>query len=426
MLSLLEIQKLQFGDKARAEKELKDFFLANYAEPTSKVAINTKPESLNSLNGIVSFANGEEYFFKTHVEENEQLAEYYNASLLQDAGYPVLRPRKLETAPGQQLVLYEIVTLPTLFDEAKSAEDKALATGGKLDDQAKTLIALNGELDKKVFECHKNTLDKEKKPTPGAPIHQLFGHRLAPDGRIDIFYKNKSTELGEQEISFQQLLNLRWTINGTTYGHTLGELIQRAREQMSIDRPVATAVGHGDAHNGNVFVDYPGQQLLYFDPAFAGRHDPILDLTKPIFHNVFARWMYFPEQVNDEFEIAMLLENDTVDISHSYRPSLLRQAFLETKLKYALHPLLRHLRENGILAPDWQDYLRSALLCCPLLTVNLFAPSNPNGTLSEKYSPKIKLLGLVMAISAGSTASTANKVNKSDNLHQMFTSIFEF
>jgi len=100
----------------------------------------------------------------------------------------------------------------------------------------------------------------------------------------------------------------------------------------------------------------------------------------------------------------------------------LREEILLSKLKNVLKPLLQHLRENKLLSPDWQQYLRSALLCCPLLTVNLFAESNPSGTLAEKYSTKIKWLGFVMTMTA---ASAASKVNESDTIHRMFSQIFE-
>jgi hypothetical protein len=422
MLSLLEIQKLQFGDKDRAESELSAFFAANQGRDIQHVTINTKPESLNSLNGIVTFASGEKYFFKTHVEENERLAEYYNANLLQEAGYPVLRPNRLETSPGQQLALYEIVTLPTLFDEIKQAEDECLAASNQLDDKSRTLIKLNDDLDKIVHSCHKETLDLAEKSTATAPIHQLFSHRLASDGRLSLFYKGKSLTLAEQVIPFEKLASLKWTINDTTYDDSLAECISRAQDLLNFERPVVSVVGHGDAHNGNVFVDYESKKLLYFDPAFAGRHDPILDLTKPIFHNVFARWMYFPEQVNAEFDISWKISDDRIEISHSYTPSKIREEILRSKLRHSLHPLLGHLAGKQRLPATWSQYLRSALMCCPLLTVNLLAASNSSGNLSEKYSEKIKLLGFIMSITAGSQSS---KINQSDILQRMFAEIFE-
>ena len=370
--TLLEIQKLQFADKAAAEAALLQFLQINYDPAVRSASINTKPESLNSLNGIVELQSGSRYFFKTHTEENEQLSDYYNSQMLSDAGYPMLQPTQIQHKPGQQIALYEVVTLPTLFDEIKKAED-VLLQSGRITDEARQLLRMNEELDGKVFDCYKQTLDTQTQDTSNAPIHQLFSHRMALGGRIDLFYTGKNVLLDDRQFAFAELANLSWTINSVEYAQPLSVLVEQARDVFKENSASISVVGHGDAHNGNLFVDYDKQRLSYFDPAFAGRHSPFLDLVKPLFHNVFARWMYFPDSVSEEFEITFKVDSGSIAVEHNFQPSEIRKQFFTSKITNTLIPLIQHLEKRHALPADWKQQMRSALFCCPFLTVNLFA-----------------------------------------------------
>jgi hypothetical protein len=73
--------------------------------------------------------------------------------------------------------------------------------------------------------------------------------------------------------------------------------------------------------------------------------------------------------------------------------SAIRQAIWETKIEYLLKPLLVLLREHQALPPDWFDVWRLAMLCCPLLTVNLLD--------AERRPASICWLGLTQAIQIG-------------------------
>ncbi|MFN8451737.1 MAG: hypothetical protein U0521_24885 [Anaerolineae bacterium] len=92
MDTLQHIQALQFSDKAAAEALLLEFLRANY--PFDAVAVELRPlaVSLNSFNGIMTLADGSRLFFKTHIESDGVIDEYYHAALLAEAGYPVLSP----------------------------------------------------------------------------------------------------------------------------------------------------------------------------------------------------------------------------------------------------------------------------------------------------------------------------------------------
>ncbi len=439
-LDLLEIQRLQFSDTQAAERALLLFLQLHENPSITKVELRPKPESLNSMNGFITIGSAERYFFKTHVEQNEKVSEYYNADRLKEAGYPVISARQISHIPGRQLVLYEIVHHSTLFDLLKFEEDQYLrnsggstqggiscsaiddaTTSGKAISSSTTSeaplnlhnawpgmdsIAINNsqvELDRTVFEIYERTLEFTlAEHQAAAPIHQLFYHRLADDGRFGLFYSGQwLMDRDEFLVEFETLAGLRWTINGVTYPDTLQQLVERARDEL-VPGDGPSIVGHGDAHNGNLFVDESNRCLLMFDPAFAGRHNPFLDQAKPLFHNVFARWMYFPEQTGNEFQLSFDITESSINISHSFIPSPLRQNVLHSRLENVLKPTIALLRERNLLQSDWRSYLRSALFCCPLLTVNLLAPYVPNGTLAERYHGAIKLLAFSLAIEFGS------------------------
>lgn len=401
LLTLPEIQKLQFSDKSRAEEELLQFLQKHEDRSIEKIELMPKPESLNSVNGFITYAHNERYFFKSHMEENEQLSEYYNADLLIKAGYPVINAKQISRQVGKQITLYEIVSMPTLFDLVKSEEDKE--TGNEASSQlSKTLLNAQIALDKTVANIYQGTYRQTPaREQMNAPVNQLFSHRLAEDGRLGLFYRQKFLRLEEHSLSFDVLANLHWTINGVYYPQTLEEIIQQSKLLLAPQLGPAI-IGHGDTHNGNIFVDIEKQKLLMFDPAFAGIHHPLLDITKPLFHNVFAKWMYFPEQVAKEMQLTYKIAGDQIIIEHSFSPSALRTQFLQSKIHNVLVPTLNMMRQRSLSLDNWQHYLRAALFCCPFLTVNLFADYKENGTLAERYPISIKLLGLAIAVEMGS------------------------
>jgi hypothetical protein len=423
-MQLIDIQKLQFSDRTAAEAMMLAFLKKNEDPDIEHVELMPKPESLNSINGFLRYSDGELLFFKTHVEENEQLSEYYNASMLAAAGYPVIEPRQIRHRPGKQIVLYEIISFPTLFDLLKAEEDAQLS-GRTESDRSRLLLAAQAKLESKVASIYEKTLKivpAGKASDP--PVNQLFYHRLGENGRLGLFYRGKTIRLPHRELGFDQLASMSWTINGVRYAETLAQIIERSRRLLA-PRAGLTVVGHGDAHNGNIFVDLDNQTLKMFDPAFAGCHDPLLDLTKPLFHNIFARWMYYPEQTRKELDLSFSVRGGEIVIEHDFMPSGLRLLHLQAKKDNLLKPVFSMLTDgkwnmsygtNG----GWREFLRSALFCCPFLTVNLFAAQVADGTLAERYSLPVKLLGLCLAVAFGSAAHSGE-----DALSTLIDGIFE-
>ncbi len=387
------IQTMQFAQKAEAEALLKEFLRDVYSDKVVSVELRPLAVSLNSFNGFLTVEDGKRLFFKTHTEPDTVIGEYYNANQLADAGYPIIRPIFSSTEVGRQLLIYEIVDQPSVFDLAWSIE------GGN-DDLFENLKAAQEAGDNHLLELYLSTMKIQTDVEAArSPIHQLFYHRLT-GGRLNRFYgegkPDDTTEivLPSSSYSMRVVRNLRWVINGQQYDDTIDKIIQRAITVLNPAQSSVSVIGHGDAHNGNIFFQNSNTpSLLYFDPAFAGRHSPLLDLVKPIFHNVFAMWMYFPVIKANTFEIQMRHKDEVLFIEHDYVPHKVRDMFLESKLTNVIIPLMRYLLEHHMLREDWREYLKSALFCCPFLTMNLAD--------SQKFPPKIALLGLTMSVEMG-------------------------
>jgi hypothetical protein len=96
-------------------------------------------------------------------------------------------------------------------------------------------------------------------------------------------------------------------------------------------------------------------------------------------------------------KLQISLRNDgyTLHVTHNYRPSPVRQMFWQSKLTRVYRPLLALLKKQYH-PQDLADpaaYLGAALLCCPLLTLNLADRA--------RFPAEIGLLGLCWAVSAG-------------------------
>lgn len=391
---LLKIQRLQFSQRGEAEALLLSFVRETFPQ-LDVVALELRPQaiSLNSFNGFLHLSDESRLFFKTHTEQDNAISEYYNAEMLDDAGYPVVRPLYSSTSAGQQLLVYPVIESPSVFDVARALEMNRPV--------AATLQALTDAQqasDKQLFSLYEATLAwQSAEQAAKSAIHQLFYHRLT-GGRLQRFYADdKTINLPQQSIRCGQVKDVHWVINGSTYTKTLRDLIAEAITVLQPAQAEPSVIGHGDAHNGNVFYEPDG--LRYFDPAFAGRHHPLLDLVKPIFHNVFAMWMYFRDEERQNLVISQSVSGDTWDISHNYQLNAVRRMFLESKVQHVLTPTLHLLRERGWLHENWRRQIKLALMCCPLLTLDL-----------TTFPPEIALLGLSFCVQMGDESGDIRSV----------------
>jgi hypothetical protein len=395
------IQTLQFSDRGKAEALLLSFLAETFPLDIQAVELRPQAVSLNSFNGFLTLGDGRRLFFKTHTEQDNVIGEYYNAAMLHEADYPVILPVHSSTRAGQHLLIYEAIDDPSVFDVAWSIEQG---------DDVRSLPALTQaqtHADRRLYQIYLDTLAwQSADEAAAAPVHQLFWHRIT-GGRLRRFYQpgRVITLPGENETgdavpyAIQQIFSVRWTINGQRYDRTIFDLIQEATRLLEPRRAAPAIVGHGDAHNGNVFFRQHTRppSLLYFDPAFAGCHHPLLDLAKPLFHNVFAMWMYHPQIKRDETYIMAQRDQDFWTVDYEYRLPAVRHMFLRSKVEHVLIPTLVELKRREELRRDWRAYLKAALFCCPFLTLNL---AN-----EERFPPEIALLGLAMAVEMGAESA---------------------
>ena len=371
-----------------------------YAEDVVSVELRPSPVSLNSIHGFLNHADGRRYFFKTHTESDTVIAEYYRAQLIADAGYPVIQPIFQSNAVGKQLLVYEQIDDPSVFDVAWKIENDPSKHPRLLNQLS---LAQSSE-DDALFQRYLQSLHwQASKAAASAPIHQLFHHRLT-GGRYHRFYLDHvELCLPSETLTFEELRHHQWQINGQVYMDTLSDIITRCLELLKPNQAGPAIIGHGDAHNGNVFLQSnPSPNLLYFDPAFAGSHHPLLDLVKPLFHNVFAMWMYFPQEMRTRLKICSCREGNRWLIT--YRSSLppVRELFFQSKLKKVLLPILRELSHRNWLRKDWRAFFKAALACCPLLTMNLAD--------RKRFPPQIALLGFAMTMEMGAESQDTRSI----------------
>ena len=390
--SLATIQQMQFKEREKAELLLQRWLARHMNVLAESVTLTPKAVSLNSFNGFYR-SDGEEYFFKTHIEEQGILEEYYNAEQLYQAGYNIVRPLRTIHEGGQQMVIYPVVHWPVMFDLMRAVE-----VGKTEESSCDTLVSAEKHECGRLLDIYQSMFAHSTAVEHArAPIHQLFWHRLV-GGRFKSFYEGKliqypqGTYVQEGGISFNELLSLRWVINGVSQQKTLGELVERAKVVLNPAWDALTVIGHGDAHFGNVFLENQNR-FLYFDPAFAGRHSPLLDVIKPLFHNVLATWMYFPHAIAQDLQLTISRRGMTIIVEENYTLTPIRRAILQTKVEQLLRPLMVKLGTREMLPVHWKEIMQLALMCCSLLTINLLD--------GERIPPSISWLGLLLAVQTG-------------------------
>jgi hypothetical protein len=388
---LFRSQQRQFDDRHGAERLLLKFVKDNFPLNVRAVELRPSAVSLNSINGFLTLMDGCRLFFKTHTEPDSVIREFYNVDILAKAGYPLIQPLLSSVVAGRQFLIYKVVEDPTVFDVAWRIE----GNDGELAD---VLTAAQQRSDRELLDIYLRTAENQSADTAAkAPVHQLFYHRLTGPLLRNSYTPQSVFTLPECELTMGNLRQCTWNINGQRYADTLDDLIDRSIQLLNPRQEGSSVVGHGDAHNGNLFLRRDERRLIYFDPAFGGRHSPILDLAKPLFHNTFAMWMYFPAEKNNSLKLHARFDGDSLSIDHDYQIIGIRYMFFESKLDNVLLPLLRELRYQGMLQPQWRQQLKAALFCCAFLTKDLSDRS--------LFPAEIGTLGLAYAMEMGAESS---------------------
>ncbi len=452
-------KKAQAGEVEQAQLLLVEFLTDLFPLKIASVQIRRDSLSLNSVNGFIYLrepdvkTGANELFFKFHHEENEDvLKEYYNSQLLQDGGFPVEMPVYASQEVGKQVLLYQVKKAERLFDVCKRNE----FSGAEFAD----VIKAQEDFDDLSCARYLDSLHLAgQEELQEEPILQLFYNRLVDDaalplplgegrgegslsnngtikrgetsltpalsqrergqfgGRFVQFYQDKDFIFSECTINFNELKNLKWRINGIEYKETLHEAFVKAlnilspKAHLSAENKYPALVAHGDAHNGNVWFNAGNPpSLSLFDPAFAGLHIPaLLAEIKTTFHNIFAHplWLYDSVEADKNLDVSLKIKDNYVEITHNWQLSPLREAFLTSKQERIWKPLLQKLKYENLLPENWQDYMRSALFCCPSLVMNLRSYAGNNNNF---HTQKTSALGLSISMMLSSAPVNGNDV----------------
>ena len=240
--NLQQIQVLQFKDKEAANTLLKKFLNENLPLNVKEVMVRPLAVSLNSINGFIITEEDEKLFFKTHIEPQSIIDEYYNSEILAKADYPVIKPIFNSTEWGKQLLIYNFFDYPSLFNIIREVENNQRQDSDKI-------VSIQEKADQELWNIYQKTLETiDQKKNEKAPIHQLFYHRLT-GGRFTTFYQGKNLKLPQGIINFDDLAKFKWNINGVEFKHTLNELIQLAIDYLNPSKQdIPSIIGHGDAH----------------------------------------------------------------------------------------------------------------------------------------------------------------------------------
>ena len=415
MNAALDIVRIAKSDRARAE-ELALALIQSVAPQLGalSVKINESKLSLNSVNGYI-MSGTKKYFFKFHAEENEteslEKTEYYNAKILAEFGWPAVQPVFTSHKPGLQFVIYEYIDAPTAFDAYEEQELRRLKGGSYDDTRVLQLLDAERSLCEKIRNGFLNSLEQtEESEVEKASLNQLFFKRLVGTSenppRLEMYYLDKMLKLPDGDsLPFNELLKMRWVINGINYDETLAEIIAKAKELLNPakEKGAATVIGHGDDHNGNRFIingDY-----VFFDMAVAGRQPALLSFIKATAHNIFLHpfWLYEPKKLEGRLQLQMNIRDNVISVQHNWSlPELspLRLKILKLYEIEVWRPLLQELAKRGWLPPYWKEYIRAGLFCCPFLVLNLID--------KNKYSPAQSVLALAKCVELGSRSKQEN------------------
>ncbi|KAI1166338.1 hypothetical protein F5B18DRAFT_667689 [Nemania serpens] len=210
-------------------------------------------------------------------------------------------------------------------------------------------------------------------PVTRQNIQRLFHDRLVDDIRMNEFYGPGMTLAGER-FSLEELLSLRWRINGQPYP-PLREAFDEARKIVAPDSAQILSCpivfGLGDGHGGNVMFRYLNEKggtgkVKFIDYEVAGFHPVMLDLAKPLYYDVFYETLYRKLMLENAHRALYRVCRDANTIIVELPPMAdsLAQAILDIKLRYLIKPLCDEIRKQGGNAEDHLPILGHALFLC--------------------------------------------------------------
>ncbi|KAI1190323.1 hypothetical protein F5B17DRAFT_387613 [Nemania serpens] len=211
-------------------------------------------------------------------------------------------------------------------------------------------------------------------PVPRQNIQRLFHDRLVGDRRLNEFY-GQGMALAGEKFSLEELLSLRWLINGQSYP-PLREAFDEARKIVAPDSvqmlSCPTVFGLGDSHGDNVMFRPLNEnggtsKVIFVDYEVAGFHPVMLDLAKPLYYDVFYETLYrklTPENARRALKYRACKATSTIVLDLPPMADSLSQAILDIKLRYLVKPLCDEIQKKGGNLEDHLPVLCNALFLC--------------------------------------------------------------
>ena len=405
--SAAALQAVRAQDWALAESLIRGLIEEVFDLHVTQVVISRDHYSLNSVNGFVRLADGEDFFFKFHHEAGEEvtLEEFYRGEILKEAGYPVDTPVYVSRAIGRQMLLYHRRTSQRVADLCDRLDSAPPTAAG-------SVLEAQGALDSLTADIYRRTLHRATPAEVAAePIHQLFHHRLHDPSRPEEigararrFFWGRDFDLAGCRMTADELRAARWVVNGISYRDSVDGLLTRSLRLLqpgSLAR-FGAVTAHGDAHNANVWWEETAAgppRMVFFDPAFAGTHvSALLAEVKATFHNILAHplWLYHAERATRRYRATVSQSGNRIEVHTDWALSPLRERFLDSKASRLWRPLLNDMKARDLLPSDWRETLRCALFCCPTLVMDLCAGG------SGGHTPLSSAIGLAVAVAVGS------------------------
>lgn len=141
-------------------------------------------------------------------------------------------------------------------------------------------------------------------------------------GRIEHIYSGKKFKLQKNEILWEKLKTLHWTIDGVAYKETLEELLSQARAELDPSKPRLLGISHGDWHENNIIVQGVNPNIgdvspyAYIDLERSGLNDIVEDaalfLTHLTFYADYINPKYSPNLFKNNVIAAKSLEKSSV------------------------------------------------------------------------------------------------------------------
>lgn len=336
--------------------------------------------ALYSVSGIIKLrwpdGKTQEVFGKIHIEANTGSLnplgaenEYANAQLLAEANWPVLQPLSRSNNTDYPLMLYPVQREPALFDKLEASHTTGLVN--ITNSELKDLDEYNFKIGQREIESIRVGTIKE---AIDAPVQNLFLSRVKVGGRIDQWYQeDTSFRLPglDKALTWKELLNMNWQINGQSFDLTLQKIIDQARRNLGFEGETQAflTISHGDDHSGNVRLTKPP---LVFDPAFAGWNPASMDL-KALGHTGFlpmAGMYYYPKGLQWNYKkkgkTIIVTNNMTTLPTYPIHERLAKQV-----IDFRTLPLLAAIKSRKPNISDDIQRIKSGLSVCALLTVNI-------------------------------------------------------